>query len=92
MALRLLVLLACAHARVHVVALTPDSQRRPWMTTHCHSPPADRAGLVLAKMTQAEKLAMLHGNAVGGTECFNKTTGKIIGAYCACTLLCPPLP
>ena len=38
-------------------------------------------------MRQEEKLAMLHGATVAGwgTECFNKTTGKIPNATCAYT-------
>ena len=61
----------------------PPPLHRPWLDASLSA--ADRAALILAKMTPPEKLAMLHGNPTGGTECFNKTTGKIIGAYCAYT-------
>jgi beta-glucosidase len=42
---------------------------------------------LLEKMTLPEKLAMLHGAVVPGwgTECYNKTTGKIPDATCAYT-------
>ena len=61
----------------------PPLHRPDWLDASLSA--ADRAALILAKMTPPEKLAMLHGNPTGGTECFNKTTGKIIGAYCAYT-------
>ena len=60
-----------------------EGEEWPWLDAMLAPP--QRAALVLAKMSQAEKLAMLHGNPSGGTECFNHTTGRIVGAYCAYT-------
>lgn len=50
-------------------------------------PPTTRAKALLAKMTQAEKLVMLHGPVapMPCCECHNKTTGKITHAACAYT-------
>ena len=79
----LVLLLLVGHADASAPAPSAHPHH-PWMTTLRAAPAVDRAKMVLGKMTLAEKLVMLHGNAVGGTECFNKTTGKIIGAYCAC--------
>ena len=58
---------------------------QPWMNKA--DPPVVRAKALLAKMTQAEKLVMLHGAVVPGwgTECFNKTTGTIPDKTCAYT-------
>ena len=57
----------------------------PWMDRSI--PPETRAARLLAEMHQEEKLAMLHGATVAGwgTECFNKTTGKIPNASCEYT-------
>eukprot|EP01052_Picozoa_sp_SAG31_P008457 SAG31_NODE_427_length_15813_cov_13.679649_19_plen_178_part_00 len=58
---------------------------RPWMDRSL--PPQTRAALLLQKMQLPEKLAMLHGATVPGwgTECYNKTTGKIPDPACAYT-------
>ena len=77
-----MLLLLQAPALLAAAALLPAAER-PWLDAALAPP--QRAALVLAKMSQAEKLAMLHGNPSGGTECFNHTTGRIVGAYCAYT-------
>ena len=58
-----------------------EGEEWPWLDAML-APPQRAA---LAKMSQAEKLAVLHGNPTGGTECFNHTTGRVVGAYCAYT-------
>ena len=62
---------------------TADS--RPWMDKA--DPPGVRAKALLAKMSLAEKIVMLHGPAapMPCCECHNKTTGKIISPLCAYT-------
>eukprot|EP01050_Picozoa_sp_SAG11_P028420 SAG11_NODE_7584_length_1125_cov_1.824561_2_plen_143_part_00 len=68
-----------------------DADTRPWMNKA--DPPGARAAKLLAKMSLAEKIVMLHGpdgtfpdgSKVPCCECHNKTTGKIISPLCAYT-------
>jgi beta-glucosidase len=71
---RMLSALAAAVLVVTALNATPaQAADQPWMNTALS--PAERAGLLLAAMTQAEKLTMMHGgSSCGYVGCVNANT------------------